>query len=102
MFVHGLWLWEEVDALACELGRFGPLATFCVGTGVRPEEAFGGAWCDVDLQAGVFTVRRRFAKGRLKAHPKTVRSRRRVPLRAKVVAALASCPPVRASGFRRW
>jgi hypothetical protein len=26
--------WEEVDALARELGPFGPLAVFCVGTGV--------------------------------------------------------------------
>jgi integrase len=71
--------WEEVDALARELGPFGPLAIFCVGTGVRPEEAFGADWTDIDLQAGVFTVRRAFAKGRLKSYPKTERSRRRVP-----------------------
>jgi len=84
--------WEEVDALAAELGPFGPLVIFCVGTGVRPEEAFGGDWGDVDLDAGVFTVRRAFAKGRLKPYPKTVRSRRRVPLRARVVAALNELP----------
>jgi hypothetical protein len=58
--------WEEVEAVAVELGPFGPLAIFCVGTGVRPEEAFGGDWTDVDLDAGVFTVRRAFANGRLK------------------------------------
>jgi hypothetical protein len=29
--------WQEVDALAHELGPFGPLVIFCVGTGVRPE-----------------------------------------------------------------
>ena len=84
--------WEEVDALADELGPFGPLAIFCVGTGVRPEEAFGGGWTDVDLQAGVFTVRRAFAKGRLKTYTKTERSRRRVPLRAKVLDALDWLP----------
>jgi integrase len=84
--------WEEVDALARELGPFGPLAIFCVGTGVRPEEAFGADWTDVDLQAGVFTVRRAFAKGRLKPYPKTERSRRRVPLRAKVLDALGGLP----------
>jgi integrase len=84
--------WEEVDALAAELGPFGPLVIFCVGTGVRPEEAFGGDWGDVDLDAGVFTVRRAFAKGRLKPYAKTVRSRRRVPLRARVVAALDELP----------
>lgn len=84
--------WEEVEALAQELGPFGPLAIFCVGTGVRPEEAFGAEWCDVDLRTGVFTVRRAFAKGRLKPYPKTVRSRRRVPLRAKVVEAIGGLP----------
>jgi len=84
--------WEEVDALAHELGPFGPLAIFSVGTGVRPEEAFGADWTDVDLQAGIFTVRRAFAKGRLKPYPKTERSRRRVPLRTKVVDALGELP----------
>jgi integrase len=84
--------WEEVDAVAHELGPFGPLAIFCVGTGVRPEEAFGADWDDVDLEAHVLTVRRAFAKGRLKTYPKTARSRRRVPLRSKVVDALEQLP----------
>jgi hypothetical protein len=55
---------------------------FLVGTGVRPEEAFGAEWRDVDLEESTFTVRRTFAKGRLKPYPTTARSRRRVPLRA--------------------
>jgi integrase len=84
--------WDEVDALARELGPFGPLAIFCVGTGVRPEEAFGAGWNDVDPQAGVLTVRRAYAKGRLKTYTKTKRSRRRVPLRAKVLDALDQLP----------
>jgi integrase len=84
--------WDDVEALAIELGPFGPLAIFSVGTGVRPEEAFGGDWSDVDLDAGVFTVRRAFAKGKLKTYAKTARSRRRVPLRAKVAAAVESLP----------
>jgi integrase len=37
-------------------------------------------------------VRRAFAKGRLKPYPKTVRSRRRVPLRAKVLDAIGELP----------
>ena len=53
-------------------------------------EAFGAEWVDVDLAAGVFTVRRSFAKGRLKPYAKTARSRRRIPLRAKVIEALES------------
>jgi integrase len=84
--------WDEVDVLAHELGPFGALAIFCVGTGVRPEEAFGGNWTDVDLAAGVFTIRHAFAKGRLKTYAKTDRSRRRVPLRAKVLDALGQLP----------
>jgi integrase len=84
--------WEEVDAVAHELGPFRPLVIFYVGTGVRPEEAFGADWDDVDLEARVLTVRRAFAKARLKPYPKTVRSRRRVPLRSKVVDALEELP----------
>jgi integrase len=75
--------WDEVEALVLELGRFGPLAIFCVGTGLRPGEAFGGEWSDVNLDEAVFRVRRSFAKGRLKHYAKTERSRRRIPLRAK-------------------
>jgi integrase len=39
--------WEEVGALADELGPYGPLVIFCIGTGVRPEEAFGADWSAV-------------------------------------------------------
>jgi len=48
---------------------------------------------DVDLAGRAFTVRHTFAKGRLKTYPKTVRSRRHVPLRANVVDAVARLPP---------
>jgi integrase len=84
--------WEEVEGVAAELGPFGSLVIFAIGTGVRPEEAFGADWTDVDLEEGILRVRRAFAKGRLKPYAKTERSRRRVPLRAKVVDALAELP----------
>jgi integrase len=84
--------WDEVDAVAAELGPFGPVAVFSVGTGVRPEEAFGADWTDVDLEAGVFTTRCAYAKGKLKTYAKTARSRRRVPIRRKVIASLESLP----------
>ena len=58
-------------------GRSELWAIFCVGTGVRPEEAFAADRQGVDLEAGVFTVRQAFAKGRLKSYAKTARSRRR-------------------------
>jgi integrase len=81
--------WEEIDAIAAELaGVEGVLVRVLVGTGVRPEEAFGAEWRDVNLDQRVLTVRRAFAKGRLKDYAKTERSRRRVPLRARTVAAL--------------
>jgi hypothetical protein len=63
--------WEEIQALAHELGPYGPLIVFCVGTGVRPEEAFGADWTAIDLKAGVFTVHKAYAKGRLKTYAKT-------------------------------
>jgi integrase len=88
--------WAEIEAIVAELDIvLGTLVVFLVGTGVRPEEAFGAEWRDVDLAASVFTVRRAFANGRLKPYPKTARSRRRVPLRARVVAALGYLPRLR-------
>ena len=47
------------------------------------------SWPDVDLGGGILTVQRAFAKGRLKRYAKTERSRRRVPVRARTVNALA-------------
>jgi len=83
--------WDEIDAIAAELDVVGAvLVVFLAGTGLRPEEAFGAEWRDVDLDGGIVTVRRAFAKGRLKDYPKTARSRRRVPVR--VLAALRTLP----------
>jgi integrase len=85
--------WEELDAIAAELDEiYGPLVVFLAGTGVRPEEAFGAEWRDVDLRRRRLMVRRGFAKGRLKEYGKTAGSRRAVPLRARVVAALETLP----------
>jgi len=81
--------WEEIDAIVAELDPLsGALVVFLVGTGVRPEEGFGGEWTDVDLTAGIFTVRRAYAKGRLKDYAKTEGSRRAVPMRDRVIEAL--------------
>ena len=65
---------------------------FSVGTGVRPEEALALDWQHVDLDAKAVAIHRAFAKGRLKTYSKTARSRRRVPLRAKVVEAIEQLP----------
>jgi integrase len=92
--------WAEIEAIVGELDEVsGALVVFLVGNGVRPEEAFGADWRDVDLAAGTFTVRRAYAKGRLKEYPKTVRSQRRVPMRSRVVAALDGLPKRRGIVF---
>ena len=84
--------WEQVAAVAAELGEFGALVVFLAGTGARPEEAFGAEWRDVDLDRRTLAVRRAFAKHRLKEYTKTVGSRRSIPLRGRVVEALDALP----------
>ena len=92
--IHPFESWEEVDAIATELGDvFGPLVVLMAGVGLRPEEAFPLELRDVDLKARTLTVRRAFAKGRLKEFNKTEASRRRVPLRGKVVEAIEAMYP---------
>jgi integrase len=87
--IHPFDSWEEIDAIAAELGPTdGPLVVTMAGTGVRPEEAFGATWREVDLERRVLMVRRGFANVRLKEYGKTAGSRRAVPLRARVVDAL--------------
>ena len=91
--IHPFESWDELDAIAAELDVVsGVCVIFLAGTGVRPEEAFGGEWPDLDLERRVFTVRRGFAKGRLKQYGKTTGSRRAVPLRARVCDALQRLP----------
>jgi integrase len=85
--------WQEIDAIDAELDEVGgALVQFLCGTGVRPEEAFGGEWRDVDLEARMFRIRRAYAKGRLKDFAKTAGSQRAVPLRARTVVALEQMP----------
>jgi integrase len=84
--------WEEVEAVAEELGPWGPFVITAVGTGLRPEELFALEWRDIDRRASVLHVRRAFTRGRLKEWGKTERSRRRVPLRDRVVDALGEIP----------
>jgi integrase len=84
---------EEVDRLAAELGEYGPLVVFAAETGLRPSEWIALERRDIDTAAGVALVERSFAYGRLNTHGKTARSRRRVPLSARAVAALEQLPP---------
>lgn len=85
--------WAAVELVAAELGvkrDGGAIAIVGAGTGMRPEEMFALDWPDVDLERRVVTVRRVYTKGKLKPYGKTEGSRRRIPLRAVVVEALAA------------
>lgn len=84
--------WEEVEAVADELGPWAPVAIVAAGTGLRPEELFALEWRDVDRKASVVHVRRAYTRGRLKEWGKTERSRRRVPLRQRVLDAFGEVP----------
>jgi integrase len=83
----------EIDSLAMELGAvYGPLVVFVAATGLRTNEWVALERRDVD-RAGAVTVQRRFADGRLTPYPKTVASRRRVPLTDRALAAVEALPP---------
>jgi integrase len=84
----------EVDALALELGpAFGPLVVFAAETGLRTNEWVALERRDLDRPGRAVAVQRRFADGALTPYPKTVRSRRRVPLSTRALAAVESLPP---------
>jgi integrase len=83
--------WEEIEAVAVELGPWGAIPIFSAGTGLRPEEWLAVSRRDVDREA--VTVRRTFSGGELREYGKTSRSRRRVPLRQRVLDALDALPP---------
>ncbi len=82
-----------MEAVADELGPWGPLALFAAGTGLRPSEWIPLERGDVDRRASVVRVRRVYTDGRVKLYGKQDGSLRTVPLPAPVLAALAELPP---------
>jgi integrase len=60
-------------------------------TGLRPSEWIALEWRDIDRQEGVIRVERAFSYGSVKT-PKTKASRRRVPIGARALEALAVVP----------
>lgn len=86
--------WEEIETLAIELDeRYRAIPVFAAGTGLRPEEWIALERSDVDRQACVVHVRRRFTGGELKTGTKTAPPERVVPLRQRVLDALDAMPP---------
>jgi integrase len=85
---------EEIDALEAELGPvYGPLVVFGAETGLRTNEWMALERRDVDRSGPAVIVQRRYAGGTLTPYPKTVGSRRRVPLTGRAIAALDRLPP---------
>ncbi len=84
--------WEEVFAVADELDpRYRAIPIFAVGTGLRPEEWLALERSDIDREARLVRVCKRFSGGQLKQGTKTV-PERFVPLRARVLEALDAMP----------
>ena len=83
----------EVDALDIELGSvYGPLAVFAAETGLRTNEWVALERRDLDRSGSAVLVQRRYADGTLTPYPKTIGSRRRVPLSARALDALDRLP----------
>jgi integrase len=86
--------WVAVRAVSAELdGRYRSIPLVAAGTGLRPEEWIGLHRADVDREARVLHVRRRFSGGELKEGGKTPGSVRTVPLRQVVLEALDAMAP---------
>ncbi len=85
--------WHELELVAVELRpRHRVIPIFAAGTGLRPEEWIALERRDLDRQRRVVNVERVYANGRVSEYPKTDRSRRRVPLRRRVLGALDAMP----------
>jgi integrase len=83
----------DVSALlkAAQPSRYYPALALIASTGIRRGEALALKWCDVDLDAGLMRIKATIQRidGKLVvSEPKTVRSRRPIPLSPPVVAML--------------
>lgn len=70
--------------------RYGVLFALCAWTGVRPGEAVGILWADVDFEAGVVTIRRGLVRrtGNVELRSTKTERARRVPIPPDLVAQL--------------
>ena len=71
----------------------GLLFVFLLATGMRPSEALGLQWSEVDLKRGTVTVRRTLVRVKKQWHlaePKTTKSRRSIPLPVSMIHAVGA------------
>ena len=83
---------KEIEKLAAELGRWGPMVKFAAATGLRPCEWIALEHRDIDRAEGVVRVERSFSRGVQKSYGKTTHSRRRVPLSGRAFEAIGALP----------
>ncbi len=84
--------WDDVERIADEINeRFALIPIFATGTGLRPEEWTALHIGDVNLAERVVTVRRVYttSDGFRESPERGKGARRRVPLRSRVIEALA-------------
>lgn len=97
---HPFDAWSQVEAVARELPEHLALLPWIgAGCGLRPGELLGLCWDSIDLNRGELVVRRSVWRGELRDTLKTRRSRRVVPLRARVAAVVATHRPAGARGL---
>ena len=90
--VHPFEDWAELEKVVAELDvRYQAIPIFAAATGMRPEEWIGLHRADIDRQARVAHVRRRFTGGLEKPGTKTG-GERVVPLTQRALAALDMLP----------
>lgn len=72
--------------------RYGLLFSLLLATGIRPSEALALQWSDIDWRRGSITIQRKLTRLRNNGwqfdDPKTVKSRRSIPLPSSLVEAL--------------
>ena len=82
--------WDELESIADELdARYAAIPIFATATGLRPEEWIALHRSDIDKQAKVVTVRRRYSGRQLKPGSKTG-TERIVPLTTRALEAVES------------
>lgn len=85
--------WYELELVASELRPLHrAIPIFAAGTGLRPEEWIALERRDVDRQRRVVSVQRVYTGAKVSEYPKTDRSRRRVPMRKRVLQELDAMP----------